>query len=92
MRARAAEVKSLERRSILRPANQRPESEELIERLFAVVNVSAAETVCLFEIARRDHLASNDQIAQPGAYFSNCAITLSANSSRRVVQSPSFNL
>ena len=83
MCARAAEVESFERRSILRPANQRPEREELIDRLFAVVNVSAAETVRLFEIARRDHLASDDRSRSPGAYFSNCAITLSANSSRR---------
>ncbi len=64
MRAGAAKVKSLERRSILRPADQRSESEKLIERLFAVMNVSAAETVSLFEIERRDHLAGNDQIAQ----------------------------
>ena len=64
MRAGAAQVQSLKRSSILRPANQRTEREKLIERLFAVVNVSAAETVSLFEIERRDYLAGNDQIAQ----------------------------
>jgi hypothetical protein len=41
MRARAAEVKSLERRSILCPTNQRPEREKLIECLLTVMNVTA---------------------------------------------------
>src|SRR5687767_2665934 len=64
MCARAAEVKSLQRCSILRPANQWPEREELVDRLFTVVNVSAAKSVRFFEVARRYHLASDDQIAQ----------------------------
>ena len=63
MRARAAQVKSLEWRAILRPANQRTKSEKLIECLFAVVNVSTAQTIRLFEIDRRDHLRSYDHFA-----------------------------
>ena len=57
MRARAAEIQSLEWCSILRPTNQRSERKELIERLLAVMNVAAAQSVSLFQIERRDHLA-----------------------------------
>src|ERR1044072_4461525 len=64
MRARAAEVKSLERRAILRETNQRTKSKKLIESLFAVVNVSTAETVLLLEIGRRDHLAGHNHFAE----------------------------
>src|SRR5262249_34296035 len=60
-----------------------------IERLLAVMNVSAAETVALLEVERRDHLTRNDQVADPwrvlfqlsdrvcGKLFSTCGpITL----------------
>ena len=63
MRACAAEVKSFEWCAILRPADQRSKREKLIERLFTVVNVSAAESVGLFEIEWCDHLAGDDQVA-----------------------------
>ena len=56
MRARAAKIEPLDGCAVLRPSNQRTESEKLIERLFAVVNVAAAQPVSLLEIQRRDHL------------------------------------
>src|ERR1044071_10237715 len=63
MCARAAEVKSLERRAVLRKTNQRTKSKKLIESLFAVVNVSTAQTVLFFQIVRRDHLAAHNHLA-----------------------------
>src|ERR1700741_1601448 len=63
MRAGATQVEPLEWSSILSPANQRTESKELIECLFAVVNVSTVETKLLLEIQRRDHLGRNNQVA-----------------------------
>src|SRR5215813_15475146 len=63
MSARAAQVESLEWRAILRKTNQRTKSKKLIESLFAVMNVSTAQTVLLFEIAWRDHLAGHNQLA-----------------------------
>src|SRR4029078_53077 len=64
MRACATQVKSLERCAVLRETNQRSKSKKLIESLFAVVNVSAAQTVLLFEIMRRDYLAGHDHLAE----------------------------
>src|SRR5690242_9511998 len=64
MRTGAAEIEALQRRAILRPTNQRAERKELIERLLAVMNVSAAQTVSLFEIQRRDYLLRHNSIAQ----------------------------
>src|SRR5215213_2403398 len=69
MRPRATKIKPLERRSILRPTNQWPKSKKLIDRLFAVVNVPAAQAVSLFEIERRDYLSPNNQIAQARRVF-----------------------
>src|SRR6185369_4635248 len=66
MRAGAAKIKSLKRGSILRPADQRPEGKELLECLFAVMNVAATEPVLHFEIQRRDNFLSNDQVADAG--------------------------
>ena len=60
MRACAAEIESLDRSSILRPADDWAEGEKLIERLFAVMNVSAAQSVCLFQIKRRDDLPGDN--------------------------------
>src|SRR5205085_11868045 len=60
MRPRAAQVESFQWRSILRPTDQRPESEELIQTLLAVMHMSASETVLTFEIQRRDHLSRNN--------------------------------
>src|SRR5687768_2399679 len=66
MRAGATKVQSFKRRAILRPSNQRPERKKLIDCLFAVMNMPAAEPVSLLEIERRDYLACNNQIAQAG--------------------------
>src|SRR4051794_13308481 len=64
MRARAAQIESLERRAILRETNQWTKSKKLIESLFAVMNVSTAQTVLLFEIVRRDHLAAHNHLTE----------------------------
>src|SRR5574338_1144544 len=66
MRARATQVKSLEWRAILRPANQWPKSKNLIQSLFAVISVSAAETILLFEIERRNYLACHNLLMETG--------------------------
>src|ERR1041385_2982440 len=62
MCSRAAEIQSFQRSSVLRPTDQRTESKELIQTLFAGMKVSAIETVSPFEIQRRDHLSRNDQV------------------------------
>src|SRR5262245_23026435 len=64
MCARATQVEPLEWSAILRPTNQRTKSEKLIQCLFAMVNVSTAETKLLLEIQWRDHLRRNNQITK----------------------------
>ncbi len=64
MRAGAAQIQSFKRCAILRPADQRSKRKKLIERLFAVMDVSTAETVGLFEIERCDYLAGDNRLTQ----------------------------
>jgi hypothetical protein len=60
----ATKVKSIKWRSILGPTNQWSEREKLVQRLFAVVDVSTAQPISLFEIERGYHLTAKHQILQ----------------------------
>src|SRR3984893_1035136 len=64
MRACATEVKSPDRGSILRPTNNWTKGEKLIERLFTVMNMPAAESVCLFQIKWSNDLPGDDHLFQ----------------------------
>src|SRR5436309_8763827 len=69
MRARPAKVKPLDRRSVARPAKQRPHGEELVERELSVVDVPARERVSLLEVERRDHLPVDDEAGKTRGIF-----------------------
>src|ERR1700730_19095850 len=56
MRARAAEVKPLDRGPITRPTEQRTHCENLIERQLAVKRMPTGEPVCFFEVFRRENV------------------------------------
>src|SRR5947208_8938234 len=64
-----AKVKSLARRSVARPAEQRPHGEELVERRLPVVDVPARERVSLLEVERRDHLPVEDEAGKTRSIF-----------------------
>src|SRR6266850_5330760 len=64
MRACATEVKSLDGSSILRPPNDRTKGKKLIERLFAVMNMPATESVGLLQIKWSDDLPGHDHLFQ----------------------------
>src|SRR5687768_11946112 len=56
MCARAAHVQPAYGRAISRPSQQRTHREELVERQLAMEDVASGQTVCRFQIDRRDHL------------------------------------
>src|SRR5215204_463890 len=61
MRRRTAHVKVFDRRAILRPARCGSQEEELLERQFALENVSLRQSKLAFEIERRQHLSIANQ-------------------------------
>src|SRR5215212_3034327 len=61
MRRRTAHVKVFDRRAILRPARCGPQEEELLERQFALEDVSLRQSKVAFEIERRQHLSIANQ-------------------------------
>ena len=65
---------------------------KLVEREFAVRNVSAGEAVVFFEIERGDDAAREDFRGQIGAYCASVFTTTPAKASRWLAQSPLFNL
>jgi hypothetical protein len=58
VRAGATKIESLDRSSLLRPANQRAKREELVEGLLAMMNMTPTQSIGLFKIERRNNLAS----------------------------------
>src|SRR6266542_1508046 len=72
MRSRATKIESLDWSSILRPSEDRTEGEKLIEGLFAVMNMATAQSVSLFQIERRDHLPSHNQLLQVWRVIAKC--------------------
>src|SRR5438093_13170093 len=62
--AGAAKVESFEWSAVLSPTDKRAKGEKLIDRVFAVKDVSAAEAVALLQVERGDDLAVNDQVAE----------------------------
>src|SRR5258705_9617843 len=60
----ATQVKSLQGRSILGPTNKRSEGKNLVESLFAVMNVSATKAISLLEIEWGDYLSRENQLFQ----------------------------
>ena len=53
MRAGAAQVESIYRRAVLRPARNGAHEEKLIERQVTMKNISFGQAVSAFEIERR---------------------------------------
>src|SRR5437899_7495386 len=56
-------IQTMNRSSVLSPAEERPKSKELIERMFPMKDVAAGQAVSPLQIDRRQHLASGDGIA-----------------------------
>src|SRR5688500_5373725 len=67
MRAGSTQEEVLDRRGVLRPSENRAHGEELIERGFAVVDLSAGQTELVLQVRRRKYLARHDCGAQPGS-------------------------
>src|SRR5437762_12055603 len=59
--SRSTEVETRNRRAVPCPREQRPRDEELIERDFAMEDVSARQPVRALEIERCDHLTPDDR-------------------------------
>src|SRR5262245_6579032 len=60
MGANAAEIQATNGRRVLRPIEQRPRDEQLIERKLAVKDVSVGQAVGALEIQRRDRFTRDD--------------------------------
>ncbi len=63
MCTRATKIQAMNRSSVLSPAEERPKSKELIERMFPMKDVAAGQAVSPLQIERRQHLASGNGIA-----------------------------
>jgi len=72
MRRGAAHVKVLNRRTILRPARCGTQKEELLERQFALKNISLRQPKFAFEIERRQDLPMQNDVFDVRRMFSNC--------------------
>src|ERR1700678_3710609 len=64
MRGRAAHVKLLNRRAIARPSRRGTQKEKLLERKFALKNISFGQSSRALDIQRRDELFADDQALQ----------------------------
>src|SRR5207245_6170726 len=64
VRLRAAHVEVLDRRAVLRPARDRTEEEELLERQLALEDVPFGEAELAVEIEGREHLTADDDLLQ----------------------------
>src|SRR5439155_4352164 len=64
MSAGPAEIEIFNWSAVVSAAENGAEGEELIQRVFAMKDVSAAETVGLLQIEGRDDLAVNDQVGE----------------------------
>src|SRR6516225_897359 len=67
MGAGATEIQALERCAVGRPAEERPQAEELIERQLSVKNMSSSQPQHVLKITRCDHLAVKNQGGQIGS-------------------------
>src|SRR5207253_6329890 len=63
MRRAAAHPQVPNRRVVLRPPGHRPREEQLLERQFALEDVSFGEPELALEIERRQHLSVKDDVA-----------------------------
>ena len=66
MRARAAQVQTANRRSVLAETEKRPHGEELIEGKLAVKNLPAGQSPLALEVEGRQHLPGDDERAEAG--------------------------
>src|SRR6267143_7060465 len=66
VRAVAAEVEALHWHTVTRPAKQRTHGKNLVECEFAVEWVPAGETICFFEVFRREDLPGQNFPGQVG--------------------------
>src|SRR2546430_16976950 len=64
MRSRPAQIQVANRRAVSCPVEQWTHGEKLIERQLAVKNVSASESVCIFQVLRSNDLVGQDQLRQ----------------------------
>src|SRR5215472_982539 len=62
VRSRPTHIKVLNGRAELRPAWHRSQKEKLLERKFALENISFAQPPLAFEIERRDHLLMENDV------------------------------
>src|SRR5437764_2619300 len=69
VRGRAAHIKVLHRRAVLRPSRDRTQEEQLLERELALEDVSFGQSELAFQVERRDHLASTDDALDVGRVF-----------------------
>src|SRR5581483_8733543 len=69
----SAQKEILDGRTVSRPVEKRPHGENLIQRQFAVENVSPGEAITLLEIERRQCLLANDFLGEIGRILSNRA-------------------
>src|SRR5919108_577229 len=62
MCGRAAQIKVLDRRSILRPARYGTQEEKLLQRKLALKNIALAQPELAFQIEWCEHLPPNDDV------------------------------
>src|SRR5438270_843160 len=62
VRSRAAQIKSFDRRAILRPPGHGTHKEELLQPQIAVKNVALGKAVCALQIQRSEHLPRLDRV------------------------------
>src|SRR5580693_1493497 len=64
MRATATKIEVVDRRAVARPVEQWPHREKLIERQIAMEDLSAAQSIDIFQILRRDDLVRQDHLGE----------------------------
>ncbi len=69
MRGRAAHIKLVDGSAVVRPTGDRTKEKELLEREFALENISLREAELALEIERRENLAPDDNLFDVGGMF-----------------------
>src|ERR1700678_1072992 len=62
----STQIKSIDRRPVLRPAGDGAHEKKLLEREIAVKNVAFGEAVGTFKVERREHLPRDDRTRHVG--------------------------
>src|SRR5579864_3107526 len=71
MCSRSAEIKTVNRCSVLRPASYGTHEEKLLQAQIAMKDVAFSQTIGAFQVERREHLPGHDRRGNVGGILSD---------------------